>query len=115
MSEVKNYIAYSDEAGSINISEDVLAVVVASATTEVEGVHALHPMGGKAVSRAVKIVIDGDSVVIGVSIIAELGSPVGKVGAEIQKAVYEAVEAAIGVKPATVDVHISGVSLKKSK
>ena len=37
----ENYIARQDEHGSINISEDVIAVMVAAAASEVDGVAGL--------------------------------------------------------------------------
>ncbi|MDR0838398.1 MAG: Asp23/Gls24 family envelope stress response protein [Oscillospiraceae bacterium] len=124
MSETKDYISYTDESGSVNISEDVLAVLAGGAAAETEGVYALYPSYGrdigellskKALSRSVKTVIDGQSVALDIYIVAELGSALARVGEKVQKSVAEAVEAAIGVKPTAVNVHVCGVSLKKGK
>jgi len=124
MGESKGYIKSSDEKGSINISEDVVAVIAAAATVDVGGVNGLFfaqgkeltsMVGKKGLSKGVKLLIDGDDVSVDVYIITELGYSVSEVGAEVQKAVMTAVEAAVGVTVTSVNVHICGVSLKKSK
>ena len=124
MAENKGYIRSIDEKGSINISEDVIAVIAAAAASEVEGVHGLffspgkeltNMLGRKGLSKGVKLLISGDDLTIDVYIIADMGYSVSEVGAEIQKAVMSSVEAAVGVAISSVNVHICGVSLKKNK
>ena len=121
MGEGKGYIRTIDEKGSINISEDVIAVIAATAAIEVEGVHGLffahgkelsNMLSKKGVSRGVKLNIDGDDVSIDVYILAEMGFSVSEVGEEVQKAVMSAVEAAVGVTVDAVNIHICGVALK---
>ena len=123
MAESKGYIKNNDTKGSINISEDVVAVIAASATMEVEGVQGLFYSAGKelvsmvskkGLSRGVRLHIDGDNVAIDVYILAEIGYPVSDVGADVQKAIISAVEAAVGVTVTAVNVHICGVSLRKN-
>lgn len=124
MGENKGYIRRLDEKGSINISEDVVAVIAAAAASEVEGVHGLfytpvkelsNMLARKGTTKGVKLLIDGDDVVIAVYIVADMGYSVSEVGAEIQRVVMSAVEAAVGITVKAVNVHISGVTLKKSK
>jgi len=124
MAENKEYIRISDEKGSINISEEVVAVIAASATMEVDGVHSLffshgkeptNMLSKKALSKGVKLSIDGEDVIIDVYIVASIGHSVSEVGMDIQKAVISTVEATVGVKVSSVNVNICGVSLKKNK
>ena len=124
MGESKGYIRTADENGSINISEDVVAVIAASAAAEIEGVQGLffspgkelsNMVGKKGLSKGVKLVVDGDNVTIDVYIIVGIGYSVSDVGTEVQKAVISAVEATVGVSVAAVNVHICGVSLKKKQ
>ena len=124
MAETKEYISYTDEDGSVNISEDVLSIVAGSAAAETEGVHALYPSHGldigellnkKSLARSIKIEIAEGAVTFDVFVIAELGVAVSAVAVAVQKAVYDAVESSIGIKPAAVNVHICGIALKKSK
>ena len=124
MGENKGYIKNADERGSINISEDVIAVIASAAAAEVEGVHGMflapskdiaNMLGRKGMSKGVKLAIDEDDITIDVSIMAEMGYSVSEVGAEVQRVVISAVEAAVGVVVKAVNVHICGVALKKNK
>ncbi|MDR2421046.1 MAG: Asp23/Gls24 family envelope stress response protein [Oscillospiraceae bacterium] len=124
MSETKDYITYADEGGSVSISEDVLIVIAGGAAAEVEGVYALYPSYGKdigellnkkALARSIRASVAEKSVSFDIYLVAELGSALAKLGESVQKAVCEAVEASIGLRPEAVNVHICGVSLKKAK
>ena len=126
MAEHKGYIKNADEKGSINICEDVVAVIAATAAVEVEGVHGLYHSHGKelttttvagrkGISRGVKLIIDGNNVTVDLFIITDLGFSVSEIGTEIQKAVTSAIESAVGANVSAVNVNICGVSLKKAK
>ncbi|MCL2151677.1 MAG: Asp23/Gls24 family envelope stress response protein [Oscillospiraceae bacterium] len=124
MAESKEYIRINDEKGSINISVEVVAVIAAAATIEVEGVHSLffsygkeptNMLSKKALSKGVKLTIEGDDITADVYIVASIGYPVNEIGVDVQKAVISAVESTLGVKVSTVNVNICGVSLKKTK
>ena len=124
MGENKGYVRNIDERGSINISEEVIAVIAAAAVSEVEGVHGLHALHGKEITqvagkrwrtRGVRISADGDDITIDVQIMAEMGFAVNEVGAEVQKAVISAIEAAAGITVTAVNVHVCGISLKRVK
>ena len=124
MGENKNYIKSADENGSINISEDVVIIIAAAAATEVEGVSGLffahgkeltNILGKKGLPRGVKLLIEGDEVTIDIYVMAEMGYSVSEIGAEIQRGVISAVEAAVGVRVTTVNVHICGITQKKNK
>ena len=124
MAESKGYIRNIDEKGSVNISEDVIAIIAAAASAEVEGVHSLfytpakelsNMLGRKGLSKGVKLIVEENDVTIDVSIIAEMGHSVSEVGEEVQRAVISSVEAAVGVAVKAVNVNICGVALKKKQ
>ena len=121
MAEQKHYVKTVDENGSINISEDVIAAIVASAATEVKGVHSLYYSPGreasqtisrKEISRSVKLVIDEDDIKVDVSILLSKNHAANEVGLEVQKAIISAVEDAAGVVVREVNVNVCGVVLK---
>ena len=121
MGEGKGYIRAVDEKGSINVSEDVVAVIVGTAAAEVEGVHGLYFSPGKELSqkiskkglaRSVKIAIDGDDIAIDVYVLIAKNHSVIEVGEEVQKAVMSAVEDMVGVIVRAVNVHVCGIALK---
>lgn len=116
-----NYITISDENGSINISEDVIAVMVAAALEEVEGVAGLahtagaelhELLGKKSVSKGVKIQFEDNSCVIDVVILVRFGCQITAAAQKVQAAISNAVESMTGCC-VTVNVHVSGVSFEK--
>ena len=118
-----NYISTETEIGRINISEDVIAVMVGAAITEVEGVDGLANtvgndimdlIGKKNLAKGVKITIADDHVIIDVLILVAFGCVVTDVAAKVQNAVSNAIEAMTGLSP-VVNVHVSGVSFPKNK
>jgi uncharacterized alkaline shock family protein YloU len=124
MPENRGYIVSSDEKGSINICRSVVAVIATSTAMEVDGVHGLHPLHGKDItqsamhrglSKGVKISIAKENITIDVNIIAEIGSAVREVAETVQKAIKAAIEEAVGISVNSVNVIVSGVSLKKAK
>lgn len=124
MGDNKEYISYPDERGSINISEEVVAIIAGGAAMEVDGVAGLYStpgrdivdlLGKKNLSKGVKIHVDDKSVTADVFIMAAMGSPVNQVGTAVQTAVTTAIEAATGLYVASVNVHICGIAFKKEK
>ena len=117
----ENYIARQDEHGSINISEDVIAVMVAAAASEVDGgaglAHTIgtdlaEVLGRKSVSKGVKVQFVEDKIVVDVVVIVRFGVKINEVGVKIQEAVAGAVESMTGLE-SIVNVHISGISYDK--
>jgi len=122
MGDSKGYIRSSDDQGSINISQDVVAVIAAAAAVDVDGVHGLYQSPGREIttvsgkrglSRGIRTHIDGENITIDVYLIVEFDNSISEVGSKVQKAVISAIEEAVGKKVATVNIHISGVSQKK--
>ena len=120
----KGYFKQSDEKGSINISEEVITVIAATTAVDVEGVHGLfishgkeitHVNGRKGLHKGVRVSNDNNKVNIDVYIVAKMGYSVNELGADVQKAVVSAIEAAAGIKVNEINVHICGVALKKTK
>ena len=124
MPESKGYIKSSDEKGSINICQNVVAVIAAAAAVENDGVYGLYQSPGrelttvsgkKGISRGIRINIDEDNITVDVYFIANLGYAVNEVGEAVQKSVKTAIEEAVGATVSAVNIHICGVSLKKAK
>lgn len=115
-----NYITADTEKGRINISDDVIAVMVAAAISEVEGVAGLSNtvgselielIGKRSVSKGVKVSIEGENIVVDVLIMVTFGCAVTEVAKKVQKSVVAALESMIGMTP-RVNVHVSGVSFR---
>ncbi len=120
MGENKDYITHPDEKGSINISEEVISVIAASAALETDGVAGLSSgrdltelLGMKNAGRGVRITVEGESVRVDVWLTVKLGVSVNKVGQKVQEAVAGSIESMTGFTVTEVNVHIVGIALKK--
>jgi len=118
-----NYITTETEKGKINISEDVIAVMVGAAITEVEGVDGLANtvgndildfIGKKNLAKGVKVTLQDDQIIVDVLIMVAFGCVIAEVAKRVQTSVSNALEAMTGLSP-TVNVHVSGVTFPKSK
>ena len=120
MAENKQYITQAQENGSVMISEDVIATIVANAVTEVEGIVGLSAkpgadiadlIGKKNWGKGLKIVIgEADELYIDCNVIVNYGQSVVNVANGVQAAVTSALESMTGVKVAAVNVNVCGIA-----
>ena len=124
MGENREYITYPDEKGSINISEEVIAVIAANAAVEVEGVASLSAslgkdlaelLGKKNISKGVKISVSEEAVTADIFVMVRLGYAVNEVGMKVQQLVLSAIQDMTGFAIEAVNVHICGISFEKDK
>lgn len=122
MAENKEYISRADELGNIHISEDVLAVIAAAATMEVEGVGSLAAnlgkdiaelLGKKNMAKGIRIHFNEEAVVVEISLLIKFGHSLMEVAEKVQEAVSTAVEATSGLTVEAVNVHVCGVTFEK--
>lgn len=118
-----SYITTVTENGRINISEDVVAVMVGAAIMEVEGVSGLSNtvgtdilefIGKRTLTKGVKVTSEDSALTIDVLVMVDFGRVVTQVAENVQTAVANALEAMIGITP-VVNVHVSGVSFRNSE
>ena len=122
MAEYKQYITQIQENGNVMISEDVIAVIVAHALAEVDGIGSLGSKPGIVIedfaakknwSKSLKILIAEDNTVaIDCSIMVAYGNSVVDVAAAAQQNVTANVESMTGVKVSGVNVNICGIVRK---
>lgn len=120
MAESKQYIKQLQDNGTVQISEDVIAEIVAHAACEVEGVAGLNSkpgadiaelLGKKNWGRGLKIsVLEDESVAIECNITVNYGQNVVNVGKAAQAAITNALESMAGVKIASVNVNVCGIA-----
>ena len=119
MAEYKQYITQIQENGNVMISEDVIAVIVAHALAEVDGIGSMGTKPGitladfalkKNWSKSLKIMIAEDNTVaIDCSVMIAYGSSVVDVASAIQQNVTANVESMTGVKVTMVNVNVCGI------
>ena len=112
----------SDEFGSVQISEDVVASIAALSAKEVEGVNStagtitnelVGKLGVKNLSKGVKAIIDGDNVMIDMNINMEYGYSIMKTCSALQEKVAQTVNSMTGLNVVEVNVRIAGVAIEK--
>lgn len=120
MAENKQYITQQQENGSVMISEDVVATIVAHTVSEVEGVVSLNIKPGadivdflskKSWGKGLKIVIREDnSILVDCEVVIAYGHSVVAVAGNVQSAVTSALESMTGVKVEAVNVNVCGIA-----
>ena len=119
MAENKQYIIQQQENGSVMISEDVVATIVAHAVSEVEGVVGLNPkagtdiielLGKKNWAKGIKVTIgEQNELYIDCNVTVMYGHAVVSVASAVQEAATNALESMTGVKVAAVNVNVCGI------
>ena len=109
-----------ESANSIQISDDVVAVIAGKAVSEATGVFAMAGgfaggisevlSGKKNLSKGIKVEVEEQNAKIDVNIIVEYGARIPDVAFDIQNRVKTAVEGMTGLKVTAVNVHVQGVN-----
>lgn len=122
MAEVKEYITYPEDKGTISISEDVVAKIAANAAIETEGVAEMAVTVGneiasmfskKAPNKGVRLMKTEDGFVVEVFILVKSGYSLQEIGDNVQKNVSSAIEAGTGQMADKVNVNICGIIFDK--
>ncbi len=110
---------------TIQIADDVVAVIAGKAVSEVAGVAGMAGgfaggitevlSGKKNLSKGIKVDIGEKEAKIDVNIIVEYGVRIPDVAFEIQNRVKKAVEAMTGLNVSSVNVHVQGVKTTEEK
>lgn len=119
MADNKQYITSIQDNGSIMISEDVIATIVAQAIKDIEGVVNLSVkpgadladmIGKKNWGKGMKILISEDNkVTIDCNLVVGYGQSVVAIAQTVQEAVTAAVESMAAVQVSAVNVNICGI------
>ena len=119
MAESKQYITQMQENGSVMISEDVIAAIVAHAAGEVEGVVSLNVkpgadiaelIGKKNWGKGLKItILENNAVAIDCNITVRYGLCVLSVANAVQEAITNALETMAGITISEVNVNVCGI------
>ncbi len=109
-----------DDANTIKIADDVVAVIAGVAVSEVPGVAGMSGgfaggisevlSGKKNMAKGIKVEVGEKETKIDVNIIVEYGTRIPDVAFEIQNRVKKSVESMTGLKVTEVNVHVQGVN-----
>ena len=111
-----------NNAGNINISEEVIAVVAGVAASEINGIAGMCTsftggladlFGKKNYSKGVKVELTEEEVKVSVSVTVEYGCNIPDVAWEVQEKIKREVENMTSMNVVSVDVYVNGISLPK--
>lgn len=119
MSDKNDKIVTSNENGSINYSNEVLAKIAALATDEVEGVAgtsggSLSDMLGVK-NRGIHIELENESVNVELNVVIEYGKKLHEVSKSVQENVKKSIENMTALKVESVNVHVHSLHMEKPK
>ena len=114
------YTIYDNtELGEVQISDDVLAIIAAMASMEVDGVVAMagnitaelvSKLGMKKLSKGVRVDVAENSVMVDLSIVLRMNENILEISKKVQDKVKSTIENMTGMKVANVNVNISSVT-----
>ncbi len=109
--------------GQIQIADEVIAVIAATAALEVEGVvnasgaagnAFVEFFGKKSQTKGVKVASEDGDVALDVDVVVLFGTKVQVAAEEVQKKVKNAVETMTGLRVTAVNVSVAGIVKEKA-
>ena len=119
MAEMKDYITYPEDKGSIHISDEVVAKIAARAASETDGVAGLatnlsgeiaRMFNKKGTKQGIRIEKTENDLTVEVFLVALSGYSLREVGENVQKNVTAAIESGTGQYAAKVNVNFCGIA-----
>lgn len=122
----KNTLVLKDDAGigTVQIADDVVAMIASLAATEIEGVSSMagnitnelmSRVGMKTLTKGVKVDVTGDNVRVDLAVTMEYGYNIPATCGQIQNKVKNAIENMTGLNCSDVNIRIAGINIKKDK
>ncbi len=113
-----------DTLGSVQIANDVVAIIAGLAATEVDGITAMagnisnelmSKVGYRSLTKGVKVDIDNGQVKVELSLRMDYGHNIPSTCAKVQDKVKTTIENMTGLEVVNVNVRIAGVDMLKGK
>jgi len=117
-------IADNNAVGSVQIADEVVAIIAGLAATDVEGVNSMagnitnelvSKLGMKNLSKGVTVDIIDEVVSVTLSLNLEYGYAILEVSEKVQDKVKKAIENMTGMTVSDVNIEIAGVNLENTK
>ena len=113
----KNLVLREDESiGTVQIADDVVAMIASLAATEVDGVSAMAGnITNELMSKVVKVEVLDKNVTVDLTVTMEYGYNIPATCQAVQQKVKNAIENMTGLTCSDVNIRIAGVNMKKDK
>ena len=123
--ERNTYVLQGNEnIGSVQVADDVIAVIAGLAATEVSGISAvsgnitnelMSRVGVKNLAKGVRVEVTGQKVKVAVSLIIDYGVNIPTTCGKVQERVKSTIENMTGLTVTDVNVRIAGVDMNNNK
>ena len=124
-SSKNTYVLQEDEnLGSVQIADEVVAMIASLAATEVDGVSAMggnitnelmSKVGVKNLTKGVKVEVIGSIVKVELVVLHEYGYNIPATSQKVQERVKNAIENMTGLTVTDVNIRIAGVNMNAGK
>lgn len=113
-----------DNIGTVQIADEVVAMIASLATTEVEGVSSLSgtvsnelmsKVGVKNLTRGVKVEVIGSNVKVELTVMMDYGYNIPATSQKVQERVKNAIENMTGLDVTDVNLRIAGINMNPVK
>ncbi len=122
----KNTLVLKKDAnvGSVQIADDVVAMIASLAATEVDGVSAMAgnitnelmaKVGMKKLTKGVRVEVRENTVKVDLAVTMDYGYNIPATCQRVQTKVKAAIENMTGLSCTDVNIRIAGISMKKDK
>ena len=117
-------LAEDGSIGTVQIANDVVAMIASLAATEIEGVSAttgnltnelISKVGVKNLNKGVKVDVLGQNVIVDLTVTMDYGYNIPATCQKVQQKVKTAIENMTGLNCTDVNIRIAGVNMKKDK
>ncbi len=124
--ETNNITLRADDnnVGSVQIADDVVAMIAALAASEVEGVSSvvgditnevMSKVAVKKLTKGVRVDLADNAVTIDLSIMMGFGYPIPETSRQVQEKVKNSVETMTGLTVEDVNIRVASVNMAKVK
>lgn len=109
----------SEQVGEVKIADEVVAIIAGLAVNEVEGVEHVGSSGltgrkgKKNLAKGVEIDIAENEIICDINVQLDYGVKIMETAKEIQQRVKNAIENMTGLLVKEVNLHVSGLNMKK--
>lgn len=113
-----------ESIGSVQIADDVVAMIASLAATEIDGVSAMFgnitnelmsKVGVKKLTKGVRVEVLNNNVKVDLAVTMEYGYNIPATCQKVQAKVKSAIENMTGLTCSDVNIRIAGVNMKKDK
>ena len=112
MAEHKEYLDMQEEDGVIRMSFHAVGEIAAQAALAVPGVSALAVTAQSTVKGVLVNLSEIGICSIDVHVLVQVGHVISQVAKDVQRAVKTAVDSAVGIEVASVNVFVAGVATR---